>query len=960
MDILHFNPAYSVLICTRCCFALVPTSIAAHLNAAHTSDVPLINRRTAIEAWDGRSDLSPASIVSKLRVSPQVPPIQYLSLYDDGIRCRLCPDEETYICRTRYGMRSHLRVRHNWRSPQGKGRQSVTARLAPTAYSSVVNFPVYCQTFYQQSQLVRFFQVASSGLDATINNQERKDPEAVAGAARLSRSALDLVVLQLDQQLQSLRESAQAEGLTARHSSQVDPWLDNTMWEQYLHGHDLSTTARLIALPINPAEDDRLDVILASFDRLIEQTRMLILKGEVNIFDLHRVNNFVSCHSPMRVMVTKHEKRAMIRPLLSKLLESTYKKYKGVWKRLLCFVYRLVYQQQQPALHYTLTDTQSTALKRLIRATEAINENRFCESGCRETLSTLLKIELDHACLCFCIALLDHRLLGPIYDSVIVGFLAVQGIDVKKNGFCEAACYTTHLSALVKMAQLLVLRQAIAAKEAGECEHPAQALEEMQERFMVYNTRSPMNWIQKLRTYGKRIRDTTTGLGHISWSDDKEELAYKELKLTMTGFKGFVLQQIKFAGEQLRSLLYMQLEEDTIAHLPELDLKRLKDNAAVKTPGWNFLCDPRNTTLQGYERWLLNRVISTDQLRKDFFLEAESARWRRPAAERYLKQVDTFLERLLLIAQLVSGQPARGSELMSLQLCNTIDCRRRNIFLENGLISFVTSYHKGYSVEGCVKIIHRYLPQEVSMLVVYYLWLVLPFANQLRMLALDQPATATCSPYLWSQPHKAHQDAGQYSPWPSSRLSGILKEEFQTYLHTKANIQIWRHAAIAISRQHLRQAKFRKDFDIGAGPIATWNDAQACHAADLAASVYARGIEEAPGHTEQARAEYRQISREWHGWLGVGPVPANPLPIFGRGFLGIKPGAKRATTWLDAQAGHTTDTAERIYARIGSSGSSLKRKALSDISGSHLGKKAIIRGEDKAEGVIRGSSESRD
>jgi hypothetical protein len=68
----------------------------------------------------------------------------------------------------------------------------------------------------------------------------------------------------------------------------------------------------------------------------------------------------------------------------------------------------------------------------------------------------------------------------------------------------------------------------------------------------------------------------------------------------------------------------------------------------------------------------------------------------------------------------------------------------------------------------------------------------------------------------------------------------MLKQEFQTHLHTQANIQMWRHAAIAISQQHLRQAKFRKDFDIGAGPAATWNDAQACHAADLAASVYTR------------------------------------------------------------------------------------------------------------------------
>jgi hypothetical protein len=32
--------------------------------------------------------------------------------------------------------------------------------------------------------------------------------------------------------------------------------------------------------------------------------------------------------------------------------------------------------------------------------------------------------------------------------------------------------------------------------------------------------------------------------------------------------------------------------------------------------------------------------------------------------------------------------------------------------------------------------------------------------------------------------------------------------------------------------------------------------------------IYARGIEEAPGHVAAARAEYRQISREWHIYLG--------------------------------------------------------------------------------------------
>jgi hypothetical protein len=137
---------------------------------------------------------------------------------------------------------------------------------------------VSCQTFYQQSQYVRFFQVDYPEPGTVVDNKEQGTKPA-AITAEPSRSAMELVAHQLDQKLQTLHERTQAEGLTMRHSSQVDTWLDKTMWEQYLHGHDLVTTAKLIALPLQPAEDQRLDLILASFDRLIEQTRMFILRG---------------------------------------------------------------------------------------------------------------------------------------------------------------------------------------------------------------------------------------------------------------------------------------------------------------------------------------------------------------------------------------------------------------------------------------------------------------------------------------------------------------------------------------------------------------------------------------------------------------------------------------------------------------------------------------------------------
>jgi hypothetical protein len=102
----------------------------------------------------------------------------------------------------------------------------------------------------------------------------------------------------------------------------------------------------------------------------------------------------------------------------------------------------------------------------------------------------------------------------------------------------------------------------------------------------------------------------------------------------------------------------------------------------------------------------------------------------------YLLKVDTYLERLLLLIHLTAGQPARGSETLSLRSVNTLNGHHRNVFIEGGMVSTVTTFHKGYSTTGDTKIIHRYLPKEVGELLVYYLWLVQPFCRNLEMLAL--------------------------------------------------------------------------------------------------------------------------------------------------------------------------------------------------------------------------------
>jgi hypothetical protein len=158
-----------------------------------------------------------------------------------------------------------------------------------------------------------------------------------------------------------LAEKSQVINARASTVLQVPPelstWLQTTEWVRYLQGHDLGAAARLTALPDPGLPEPGLVAILDSLDRLVEQARDSIVQGRVNAFDQQRINSFLRPGS--------RTSKASDRPLAYKLKEGTYRQYKGTWKQLLCFVYRLVYLEQQPALHCLLTSMQSATLDRL-------------------------------------------------------------------------------------------------------------------------------------------------------------------------------------------------------------------------------------------------------------------------------------------------------------------------------------------------------------------------------------------------------------------------------------------------------------------------------------------------------------------------------------------------------------------------------------------------------------------
>jgi hypothetical protein len=194
------------------------------------------------------------------------------------------------------------------------------------------------------------------------------------------------------------------------------------------------------------------------------------------------------------------------------------------------------------------------------------------------------------------------------------------------------------------------------------------------------------------------------------------------------------------------------------------------------------------------ERWLFERVGRDARVRDRFMKLGTRLGVDREAVERYMGRMVAFREQLAVLMHIAGGQPARGPEILSVRHSNTIKGGHRNIFIEDGMVVFVTRYHKGYNVSGDVKIIHRYLPREVGELVVWYLWLVLPFQQRMEALVWEKEAVSS---HMWPADPSGRK-------WTTERLREALKRESRIGIGQELTIAAYRKIAIGISRRFLR------------------------------------------------------------------------------------------------------------------------------------------------------------
>ncbi|CAG8320632.1 unnamed protein product [Penicillium salamii] len=321
--------------------------------------------------------------------------------------------------------------------------------------------------------------------------------------------------------------------------------------------------------------------------------------------------------------------------------------------------------------------------------------------------------------------------------------------------------------------------------------------------------------------------------GHIGWKSG-DELLYKQIHFTIGDFRGL--------AHGLVDRIQQQLMQELI---------------------WSFLQDIRTPWPIDGREWLIQRVGSKPALWHRFMQSHETG-FRMPAIDRFFRGVSQFRERLSVTVHIYANAPNRGPELMSIRHCNS-ERKRRNVFIEDGMVTFVSRYHKGFHVANDTKVIFRYLPQKIGELVVWYLWLVLPFVKQMQSYqrhVRDAPAAPG---------HRA-----------DGRFREVLKRETAIGLQgQKLNIQAYRDIAIAISRRYLRpSSQFKANIEEDADNIddetsmdknriqALIADIQATHSASVAGTQYGRMMMENPNTTARHRELFRQASQDWHHFLG--------------------------------------------------------------------------------------------
>ncbi|KAG9977930.1 hypothetical protein KCU98_g9749, partial [Aureobasidium melanogenum] len=379
-------------------------------------------------------------------------------------------------------------------------------------------------------------------------------------------------------------------------------------------------------------------------------------------------------------------------------------------------------------------------------------------------------------------ALLFKKVWNDRFDSALIHFMAVMGIDETNARLRDGNDYSYMIAGLVYVSRIVAaeaLLPSLDRENQGEADF--EAFLEQRKESLADGSMSVMGEMLSLLAYGKKIAKNFHAQGKLHWTHDGAGVALGSIEFAVYNFKSMARSALDDCKDYMwRDLMWAGRKGDHFV----LDLDSITDDMTVKKRGWYFGTDPnQDLEAQGLD-WMLKRMLGSNHGKK----MRRGDQWQSRLVANYLRRVDKFRELFLFCVHVLSGQPARGTEITSLRFRNGV-ANHRNIFVLDGRVMTVTSYHKSQAMLDMPKMVPRFLPWRLGQIAVIYLTHVRAFAE---LLSVQVQYGQGWSDYIWADSH---------GPWETQKLTDTMKRETAKRLKAKLHTQNYRHAAVFLGRR---------------------------------------------------------------------------------------------------------------------------------------------------------------
>lgn len=829
-ECLVYLDEYQVLVCREHKTAL--QNLNTHLRVHHA--VLAAERRAVIEKYRNLQIAKPDKVQLPVAMGQ---PIKELGIPLDGFEC--AEYSCNYFTVNKVALQKHCKKEHKqpWKGD------------TETLFNNVK-----VQTFFQTPGLQRYFVVnePTSNFSVSIPREQQEE--------------VDRMLEEWKNTQQEHEAEAQVMDAEAAKTDKTG-WFKRTGWLEHLAGRNRKYLAHAIRLP--DRDEPKLKLVRILVEKLLERS----VSGLSSL-----------ARETRRWLRSAQQFEIDQRPFARLQNPESQARYAGYIVMFVCYFLRIIANEERREAESSddssdestndstddssskYSDSNDSAVQERSR-TDIMKDARelFSWRGRQKELATVLWVALDggdddaqlDALLAVLAAFIFEPVVGSIFESGLLHFLALLGIDAEMDRLRVAKDYSYMLAGVVYCMRALgveALLPAAGRDEQGIEEREAFLLKRRQ--FLADGSYSPMSEMLSLLAYGKHVALNAGNSGNAYWSKDKKIFYLHGKPILISQFKRMAQDMVTEVEDMLwQELLWVPEKGDRFR--TRLDL--IRDDVTFTRRGMSFVTHGDNNLDKGLQ-WVLNRML---QRREGRLMRDNAGEWDTRRVRQYLRQVRRFLELLLVAVHMTSGQPGRGTEVTTMRFRNSV-LQDRNVFVVDGQVMTVVRYHKSQSQWDKPKVVPRFLPSRLGQVMVMYLAYVQPFQEYLTVQVLG----GAFSDYVWADAH---------GPWETDRLTRALKRESGKRLGLELTTLDYRHTAVGVGRvvvgesfgrgyqDEVGEVEEAEMEDDGESPL----ELQNARTTQMGVGNYSVPIDIIKHLSVRSIETFRPLSEMWHNFLGL-------------------------------------------------------------------------------------------